>query len=111
VALHDPLAQGQTDPGSRVAVTGVEALEELEDPLPILGLDTDPVVAYAELPAILNLSCLDLDPRSVLARELDAVANEVLEELNELPCITQNTWQAAGRHRRTRLFDGYFEVR
>src|SRR5690606_15003341 len=48
VALDDLSTDGQADAGARVFGAGVQALEDLEDPVLVLGVDADPVVAYRE---------------------------------------------------------------
>src|SRR4030095_1203504 len=48
--LDDLLADRQTDAGSWVRTAVVQALEDDEDPLKILRLDADAVVAHAEDP-------------------------------------------------------------
>jgi hypothetical protein len=48
MAFHDPLAHGQSNPGARVFVTGVEPLKDHKDPLGVAGLDADAIVPYRE---------------------------------------------------------------
>ena len=50
VALDDLLADRQADAGARVLVAAVQPLEDDEDPLDVLRLDADAVVAHREEP-------------------------------------------------------------
>src|SRR5262249_5648986 len=50
VALHDPLADGQADSGSRIVGPAVEALKDQEDAASVLRLDPDTVVANGKQP-------------------------------------------------------------
>ena len=45
VALDDLVADGETDPGARVGVCGVDALGHLEAAVLVVGRDADPVSA------------------------------------------------------------------
>src|ERR1700691_3645882 len=50
VVLDDLAAQGQADAGALVAVAGMQALEDDEHALGVLGLDADAVVRDPDLP-------------------------------------------------------------
>src|SRR4051794_6204654 len=79
VELDDPLADRQPDPGPGELVARVQALEGLEDPVCVLGVDSDAVVGNGQPPRI-RLALrghADLGPR--VAGELDRVADQVLE--------------------------------
>ena len=52
VVLDDLPAHREPDPGPRVDVPGVQALEDDEDPVGVLGVDADAVVGHGELPVL-----------------------------------------------------------
>src|ERR1041385_1295100 len=52
VALDDALADAQPDPGARVFVAVVQALEHLEDAAAVLGVEADALVGDLEPPPI-----------------------------------------------------------
>ena len=67
----------------------MQPLEQCKDPLLILGLDADAVVAYAERPRCGRLRCRDMHPRRfVRVVELDGIGDQVLEYLAQLSRIT-----------------------
>ena len=83
--LDDPGDQGEADPGPLVLVTGMEPLEDHEDPVEVLGLDPDPVVLHREPPGPAVRFRRDTHPRrDSLAVELERVAHQVGKDLAEL---------------------------
>src|SRR5580698_640746 len=93
VLLHDTLANRQSNAAARVLITAVQALEESENPLRILRLDSDPIVNHGKYPPAVLLDCSDLDTRSLLAAILDGVANQILEDLGEPACMDSHHGQ------------------
>src|SRR5689334_22157799 len=67
VELHDLAAQRQPDSGAPVLIAQVQPLEDHEDPLGVLRLDADPVVADPEQPLVAGTFAPDLDLGPVLA--------------------------------------------
>ena len=87
------IARPMPVPGySRAAV---QALEQHEDALEVLGRDADAVVAHREAPAGVARLGLDVHLRRLGAAELDRVAEQVLEQLGELRRIGHHDAAAA----------------
>jgi hypothetical protein len=84
VPLDDLLADRQPEPSAAVLSLGVQPLEDHEDALRILWLDTNAVVANAEEPFISLTLGRDVDARRVGAPVFQRVADQVLEELPQL---------------------------
>src|SRR5579862_1983681 len=76
--LDDLPAHGQSDAGARVAAV-VEALEKHEYALGVLRVDPQAVVGEREQPEGILPAGRDDDARRPLARELQRVAEQVLE--------------------------------
>src|SRR4051794_9442617 len=83
VVLDDSLAHRQADPRTRVVTAAVEAVERLEDLARVLGVHPDAVVGHGEAHEPVVARRADGDSRLAL-RELDRVADEVLENLAEI---------------------------
>ena len=83
VVLDDLAAHREPDPGPRVDVPGVQALEDDEDPVGVLGVDADAVVGHGELPALAVAARRDAHQRRLVAVELDRVGDQVLEHESE----------------------------
>src|SRR5512138_808156 len=62
VPFDDLPDHGQADPGPGVLVAGMEALEDHEDPVEVLGLDPDPVVLHGKPPEASLAPGRDPDP-------------------------------------------------
>src|SRR5207344_1466513 len=84
VPLRDLLADREADAGAWVLVAPVQPFEGREDPLRVLRIDADCVVLHREAPAFVGLLDADVHARGLLVAELQRVADEVLEELDEL---------------------------
>src|ERR1044072_8843307 len=86
VVLHDLAGDRQPDPGARIAVARVQALEHAEDHLGVLGVDADSVVVDREAPLrVLALRAHAHLGHGADGHELDRVGDQVLQELGELP--------------------------
>src|ERR1039458_10476459 len=81
-ALHDLLADGQPDARAGVLFVGVQPLEDREDTLGILGLDSDAVIADGKNPFISLLLGRNVNPGR-LDVELDGVPDQVLKQLHQ----------------------------
>ncbi len=107
--LHHPLADRQPHPRAGVLVPPVQPLEDLEDPLPVLGRDADAIVAHREDPLLTGPLGRDVDARRAVA-ELQRVADQVLEELDELDRVGEHRGQVIMGHHRPLLRDGPAEI-
>ena len=89
-----------------VRVPGVEALEDNEDPVEVLGLDTDPVVLHGEPPECPRPFGRDADlGRHVRPAVLQGVADQVREDLRELGRVGHHLGQVADLDRGAGLAD------
>jgi len=73
VPLDDLAADGQTDAGAGVFLTGVEPLEHLKDPFEVLALDANSVVLDGKDPAIFHGGSGNVDFRIRWLRYLMAL--------------------------------------
>jgi hypothetical protein len=73
MAFDDPSADRQTGTGAGVLVAGVKALKDIKDPVSVLGIDADPIVANVDVPAEAVSLRADLDVRRFLIGELDGI--------------------------------------
>ncbi len=67
--LDDLLADRQPDARARILAAGVQALEHLKDPLGVLRVKADAVVAYGKSPVIAVPLGGDVNVRWVLCHE------------------------------------------
>src|SRR5262249_22521535 len=81
VALDHLLHDGEPDPRARILALVVQPLEHHEDPLEVLRLDADAVVANRDLAGLAAVVDRDVDLRRRLRAELERVADQVLEYL------------------------------
>src|ERR1700691_3713382 len=82
VFLHDALHRGQSDARAFKVLGTMQALEYAEEFVGIFHVEARPVVANEDrrLAVFLSLSDLD-DRRSSIARVLEGIRNQVLEDL------------------------------
>ena len=81
VELHDLLRQRQADTGASIDVARVQPLEDHENLVDVLRIDTDAVVGDRDLPLVADLFGGHHDARGhPLAVELQPVADQVDEE-------------------------------
>ena len=83
VTLDGLAAYGQTDAGTFVFAASVQAFERREDLLGVFGLDADPVVLYSENQLPVSALCRQVNVRSLGARELQRIREQVLIELRQ----------------------------
>ena len=73
VTFHNALAEGQANAGTFVLRAGVQALEDNENPLLMLGRDADPVVGDRDTPGAILFDGGDVDQRWSIATSLRSV--------------------------------------
>ena len=78
----------------------VGAREHAEDPGRLVGVDADAVVAHRHDPLLAVAQRGDLDPRGVVAAELDRVGEQVLQHAAQLARIALDLGQLADLERR-----------
>ena len=83
MALDRLLADRQADSGTRIIGPAMEALKEHEDAFLELWIDADAVIANAEDPFLLAAVGVDMDPRRLRSPELDGIADQVLQHMDE----------------------------
>src|SRR5579863_4771002 len=112
VEVDDLPAQREPDAGARISVAGMQPLEDHEYPVAVGRLDPDPVVLAGELPLTILLPGRDPDHRRrVHPPELDRVADQVREQLDEQPALARYGGQPVDRDRRVAVLDGGFQLR
>ncbi len=79
-------------------------------PIGKLRIKTDPVVSHGKAPAIVLDVDSDMDGRSLGPSVFDGVADEVLEELDQLLAIAPNSWQGIVRDHRVALFQCNLQI-
>src|SRR5947207_11340852 len=109
VAVGDPPADRQADAGAGVLLAAVEPAEHLENALGVALLDADAVVAYDDVPLTRLVDALDANlRRDVVARELDRVGDQVLQQLADLGRVALHGAERAMGDRRPALEDRAF---
>jgi hypothetical protein len=73
VPIGDSLAERESDPRAGVFVPAVKPLEHFENPILIVGIDTDPLVADREDPLVTGPGGRDVDARRLVAAIFDGV--------------------------------------
>src|SRR2546427_62363 len=109
--FHDPPADGQPDARARVLTPGVKSLKDHEDALEVFRRDADAVVPDGEHAFRRARLRADMDLGSLAAAELDGVADEVLQQLDELSLVGHDSGQFVARHQGARLPDGNAQIR
>src|SRR5512132_1609815 len=84
MALHNFLADGQTDAGSGIFVPRVEPLKNDEDPIGILWIDPDAMITHGKYPFACRALRGDMNARRLFATEFDGVAQQILKQLHQL---------------------------
>ena len=88
VVLHDFLADGQANAHAFVFPATVQALEDAENPLAILGVDSNSVVLnrhhpFRPAPVTATIFHPNVDARRFFSSELDCIGQQVLKKLAE----------------------------
>jgi hypothetical protein len=90
MSLHDFLTGRQSDAGARVFVAAMKTPKNIEYLLMVLSSNTDPIVAYRNLPRIVSLVSANLNSWRFVAAIRDCVANQVLQQLDQLNAISSD---------------------
>src|ERR1017187_8102088 len=93
VLFDDPFTNGQPDAGTG-NVFAMQSLEDAEDAFAVLRIDADAVVAHLNQPVVRTANCRNMNFRRHAGPGVfDPVADEVLEQLNQLDVIGVQTGQ------------------
>src|SRR5215470_16595135 len=111
VILDDLLDHGQADAGAGVGRPVVQPLEDNKDPVGVLGLDPNAVVAEREEPVRALPAGRHRNPGRRIPAELQRVAEQVLEHRGEQRDLAQHDRQLALFYGRVRLPDLGGEIR
>src|SRR5215472_4137451 len=95
VILDDLLYHGEAYSGSGIGRLVVQALEDHEDPVGVLRLDPDPIVAEREQPVRSVAARRHRDPGRLIRAEPQRVVDQVLEHGGEQRCLTEHHRQFA----------------
>ena len=90
VALDNLFGDRQAHAGAGVLGKGMQALENDENPVSVLRIETNPVVAHGQPPLGVPVFGRDVDARRLGAVKFQCVPNQVLEDLGKLRGVTPN---------------------
>jgi hypothetical protein len=91
MALNNFFADGQFDPGDRELFPLVQPLEHSKDFFEVLRIDSQAIVSHRKYPDLLGIAGgRNMHLRRSRAVVLDGIANQILEQLNQLPFVSQN---------------------
>ena len=93
--LNDLLADRETYSRAGLAFLRAQALEHLENPVPILGGDADSVVIHRKPPLSIRILGRDAYARRFLASKLYGIADQVLGQFSQLLFVSPNCSQIA----------------
>ncbi len=93
VTLNDPLAYGEADASSRVLRSRVQALEDHENLLGVLRVDSDAVISHRKTPFRTSPLGRDMDSRRLSPAELNSIPDQVLKQQAKLRLITHYAGQ------------------
>jgi hypothetical protein len=96
VAFHDSKANRQTDARSGDA-SPMQPLEDAKNLLVILGRNSNAVIGHAKLPQTTLTHGRHMDLQRTLTSVLKGVADQILEELNELWLVAVDCRQRIAR--------------
>src|SRR5579885_1919020 len=99
VRLDDLLADGQPDAGAGVFFAGMQALEDLEDPLVVPRIDPDPIVVDGKKPLSVASFRRNVDGGRGLSPEFDRIADQILKQLHQLEFVAGHDSQPVARDR------------
>lgn len=97
MGLNQLLDQVQAKPSAPILACGahINLLKGIEDFVILFLMDADARVAYGNLHHLLNLVCSDRDSTTMC--ELARIANQIVEDLDDAPCVSQD-WGDACRN-------------
>src|ERR1700690_4172530 len=95
VANHYTTADGQSNASTRILCLIMQPLEYFKDPLVILGVDSDAVVADGKGPFVPVALRRDVDDWGCVAAVFESIADQVLHQLDQLRAVTHHNRQFA----------------
>jgi hypothetical protein len=107
VALHNLLADRQTNPGTSILLPAVKPLKDDENPLGILRGDANPIVADGKNPPVAVSAGRDMDAGRLGSAELDGVSDQVLKQLDQLEVICHQCGKGIMSDEGPVFLDGY----
>ena len=110
MSFHNLLADGQSDARARIPLPPMQTLKHPEDSLDVVGLNADTVVSHAKGPFQVVRRGGYVDSRRHLFAEFDSVADQVLDELNELAFIGQDSGKGIVCNQGTTVLNGHFQI-
>ena len=108
--FYDLFANGKPNAGASVFAAGMQALKDKKNSFKVLRLNTNAIIAHAEMPGIQIIFNRNMDLRRALAAELDGVTDQVLEQLGELGRICFDRWQGLACDGCSTLLDGLVQI-
>ncbi len=87
--LDDFLAHREPNARAFVLIARVQALKNDENTIVILGVDTDAVVVHRKLPESPLSIDVDVNPGCIGATKLQGVADQIGEQLFDVPRVCQ----------------------
>jgi hypothetical protein len=78
VALDNLFTDGEPDAGAGICAGGMQPLEEDEHALPILLLDTHPVVPNGKLPHLTGAQSRNADVGRIRAVEFEGIGDQII---------------------------------
>src|SRR3954463_7981588 len=91
--LNNLFADGQTHASSRILLACVQPLEDHENSVEELGINSNTIVLHKKLPLSALFRGSNMDFRRILTVELDGIGDQVLKYLDNLHRITPNLRQ------------------
>ncbi len=88
--FDDFLADSQPHSVPGIVLSGVQALKNDKDYVPVFVCDADAVIRHRKQPPLTLLLRGDANDRSLLTAKLDGISDQVLEELKELGPLCRN---------------------
>jgi len=100
------LANSQADSGALVLLSAVQTLEKDENPLKVLRIDSDAVVAHRKCPFVAAaIGDGDVYVRSRGTAIFNRVPDEILKYLRQLPVVARNGRKTIVCYNRTALLN------
>ena len=105
------LTKRQADAGPWIVCNGMQALEDDENAVRILWIDTDPIITDREPPFLIVSRGREMHARwRRFLAEFYGVADEVLKELNELGAVPHDRGKRIMDDDCLLLLDHHFEI-